>query len=221
MSASRTRSTGAARRRRTCATARYYVGLAGPDPRFGRRDRPDGVLGRRRARSRLGRGERVPAGQSAADPARADPEGAGGGARTRAACSFNAELIELEQDADGVTARCGTRRRRASTPCARSTCSACDGGRTVGRRAGRRARRPARRHAHRVGVHDARTCRAGRGIRDVLIRWLWVPRRGKLGDARADGAGPLGPAVGGVGVPPRTTRPTNARARATSASVPT
>jgi hypothetical protein len=94
-----------------------------------------GVVGRGRPRPRLGGGERVPADEPAADPTRADPEGArrSAGPRSRSV-QYGARRR-----------RAGPRRRhgdgsgqgdRTDTLVRARYVLACDGGRTVGRRLG-------------------------------------------------------------------------------------
>ena len=79
---------------------------------------------------------------------------------------------------------------------------ACDGGRTVGRQLGVELQ-GARDVMRIVSVYMSADLSRWARDPDVLIRWLWVPRRGRSRDARADGARPLGPAIRGVGVPPQ------------------
>ena len=157
----------------------YYVGFAGDDPAYGRR---------------LGRMESWGAGGLDLDWAGASPcrqanlpqirlepilkrraeALAPGGVR------FNAELVEIAEDAGGVTATVRDTTVGTDLAVRARYVLACDGGRTVGRRLG----------VELQGVRDAArivsiymTADLSRWARDpdVLIRWLWLPALGTLG----------------------------------------
>jgi 2,4-dichlorophenol 6-monooxygenase len=157
----------------------YYVGLVGPDPAFGRQ---------------IGRMESWGAGGLDADWAAASacrqanlPQirlepilRARAEALAPGRVKFNAELVDLEQDADGVTASVRDKTAGADFVVRARYLLACDGGRTVGPRLGIELR-GARDVMRIVSVYMFADL--SRWVRDpdVLIRWLWLPARGTLG----------------------------------------
>jgi 2,4-dichlorophenol 6-monooxygenase len=157
----------------------YYVGLAGPDPVFGRQ---------------IARMESWGAGGMDGDWAAASPCRQANLPQIRlepilkaraevlapGRVTFNAELIDLEQDAEGVTATVRDKTAGADFVVRARYVLACDGGRTVGRRLG----------VELQGVRDVMrivsvymSADLSRWVRDpdVLIRWLWLPSRGAFG----------------------------------------
>lgn len=156
----------------------YYAGFAGPDPIFGRQ------LGRMESWGGGGldldwaaaspcRQSNLP--QIRLEPilkARADALAPG---RVR----FNTELLDLEQDADGVTARVRDKTTGADSLVRARYLLACDGGRTVGRRVGVELR-GARDVMRIVSVYMSADLSRWARDPEVLIRWLWIPQRGTL-----------------------------------------
>lgn len=156
----------------------YYVGLAGADPIYGRQ------LGRMESWGAGGldldwaaasacRQTNLP--QIRLEPilkARADALAPG---RVR----FNTELLDLEQDADGVTATVRDKATGTSSQVRARYVLACDGGRTVGRRLGVELQ-GARDVMRIVSVYMSADLSRWARDPDVLIRWLWIPHRGTL-----------------------------------------
>lgn len=156
----------------------YYVGLAGPDP----------ILGRQ-----LGRMESWGAGGLDLDWAAASacrqtnlPQirlepilKARAEALAPGRVHFNTELVDLEQDVDGVTATVRDRTTGTDTIVRARYVLACDGGRTIGRKLG--VELQGARDVMRI-VSVYMTADLSRWARDpeVLIRWLWIPHRGML-----------------------------------------
>src|SRR5215471_15704912 len=156
----------------------YYLGFAGADPAFGRQ---------------IGRMESWGAGGldldwAAASPcrqtnlpqirlepilkARAETLAPG---RVR----FNTELVDLEQDANGVTAMVRDKTTGTDTLVRARYVLACDGGRTVGRRLGVEMQ-GARDVMRIVSIYMSADLSRWARDPDVLIRWLWVPHRGSF-----------------------------------------
>jgi 2,4-dichlorophenol 6-monooxygenase len=156
----------------------YYVGLVGPDPAYGR------LLGRMESWGAGGldadwaaasacRQANLP--QIRLEPilkARAEALAPG---RVR----FNAELIDLEQDAHGVTATVRDKTAGTDFTVRARYLLACDGGRTVGRRLGVQME-GARDVMRIVSVYMSADLSRWARDPDVLIRWLWIPARGNL-----------------------------------------
>jgi len=154
----------------------YYVGLAGPDPIYGRQ---------------LGRMESWGAGGLDLDWAAASPcrqtnlpqirlepiLKARAEALAPGRVRFNTELVDLEQDADGVTAMVRDKTTGTDTLVRARYVLACDGGRTVGRRLGVELQ-GARDVMRIVSIYMSADLSRWVGDPDVLIRWLWVPHRG-------------------------------------------
>jgi 2,4-dichlorophenol 6-monooxygenase len=157
----------------------YYAGFAGPDPLYGRQ---------------IGRLECWGAGGLDTDWASASPcrqanlpqirlepvLKRGAEALAPGRVRFHHELLDLEQDAEGVTATvldkdAGERRVVRSR-----YLLACDGGRTVGPRLGV-ALEGVRDLFRVVSIYmSADLSRVARDP-DVLIRWIWVPELGLMG----------------------------------------
>jgi 2,4-dichlorophenol 6-monooxygenase len=156
----------------------YYVGFVGPDPAYGR------LLGRMESWGAGGldadwatasacRQANLP--QIRLEPilkARAEALAPG---RVR----FNAELIDLEQDAHGVTATVRDKTAGTDFTVRARYLLACDGGRTVGRRLGVQMK-GARDAMRIVSVYMSADLSRWARDPDVLIRWLWIPARGNL-----------------------------------------
>ena len=154
----------------------YYVGLAGKDPIYGRQ------LGRMESWGAGGldldwaaasacRQANLP--QIRLEPilkARAETLAPG---RVR----FNTELVDLEQDRDGVTATIRDRATGEETQVRSRYLLACDGGRTVGRRLGVEMQ-GARDVMRIVSIYMSADLSRWARDPDVLIRWLWIPHRG-------------------------------------------
>jgi len=156
----------------------YYVGLAGSDPIHGRQ---------------VGRLESWGAGGLDADWAAASPcrqtnlpqirlepiLKARAEALAPGRVRFNTELVDLEQDASGVTATVRDKATGSESLIRSRYLLACDGGRTVGRRLG--VELQGARDVMRI-VSVYMTADLSRWARDpdVLIRWLWIPQRGML-----------------------------------------
>jgi 2,4-dichlorophenol 6-monooxygenase len=154
----------------------YYVGLAGPDPAFGRQ---------------IGRLESWGAGGLDADWAAASPchqanlpqirlepiLKARAEALAPGRIQFNAELVDLAQDADGVSATVRDKTAGTEFVVRSRYLLACDGGRSVGRRLG--VEMQGARDVMRI-VSVYMSADLSRWARDpeVLIRWLWIPARG-------------------------------------------
>jgi 2,4-dichlorophenol 6-monooxygenase len=92
---------------------------------------------------------------------------------------FHHELVDLAQDADGVTAEVRDKDAGATYQVRARYLLACDGGRTVGPRLGVKLEGP--RDLFRI-VSIYMSADLSRWARDpeVLIRWLWLPERGAL-----------------------------------------
>jgi len=156
----------------------YYVGLAGPDPIYGRQ------LGRMESWGAGGldldwasasacRQTNLP--QVRLEPilkARAEALAPG---RVR----FNTELVDIEQDAGGVTAVVRDKIAGTDTLVRARYVLACDGGRTIGRRLGIELQ-GARDVMRIVSVYMSADLSRWAHDPDVLIRWLWVPHRGTM-----------------------------------------
>jgi 2,4-dichlorophenol 6-monooxygenase len=154
----------------------YYVGFAGSDPIYGRR---------------LGRMESWGAGGLDLDWAAASPcrqanlpqirlepiLKARAEALAPGRVRFNTELVDLEQDEDGVTATVRDRATGTETLVHARYVLACDGGRTVGRKLGV-ALQGARDVMRIVSVYMSADLSRWARDPDVLIRWLWIPHRG-------------------------------------------
>lgn len=153
----------------------YYVGLAGDDPIYGRQ------LGRMESWGAGGldldwaaasacRQTNLP--QIRLEPilkARAEALAPG---RIR----FNTELVDLEQDGDGVTATIRDRGTGAETQVRSQYLLGCDGGRTVGRKVGVEMQ-GARDVMRIVSIYMSADLSKWARDPDVLIRWLWIPHR--------------------------------------------
>lgn len=160
------------------ACSAYYVGLAGSDPIYGRQ---------------LGRIESWGAGGLDLDWAAASPcrqanlpqirlepiLKARAEALAPGRVRFNHELVDFEQDADGVTAVVRDKTDGSETLVRSRYLLACDGGRTVGRKLGIELQ--GARDVMRI-VSIYMTADLSRWARDpeVLIRWLWSPQRSTL-----------------------------------------
>lgn len=156
----------------------YYVGLAGPDPIYGRQ---------------LGRMESWGAGGLDLDWAAASPcrqtnlpqirlepiLKARAEALAPGRVRFHTELVDLEQDADGVTATVRDKATGTDTVVRARYVLACDGGRTIGRRLGLELQ-GARDVMRIVSIYMSADLSRWARDPDVLIRWLWVPQRGTL-----------------------------------------
>jgi 2,4-dichlorophenol 6-monooxygenase len=156
----------------------YYVGLAGDDPAFGRE------LGRLEswgcggldldwAAASACRQTNLP--QIRLEPilkARAEALAPG---RVR----FHTELLDLEQDDEGVTALVLDRSSGVQSSIRARYLLACDGGRTVGRRLGV-VLEGARDLMRIVSIYMSADLSRWAGDPDVLIRWLWIPALGSL-----------------------------------------
>jgi 2,4-dichlorophenol 6-monooxygenase len=154
----------------------YYVGLAGPDPAYGRQ------IGRLEAWGAGGldadwaaasacRTTNLP--QIRLEPilkARAEELSPG---RVR----FNTELVDLEQDAEGVTATIHDKSADTTSQVRARYVLACDGGRTVGRKLGVEMQ-GARDVMRIVSIYMSADLSRWARDPDVLIRWLWIPQRG-------------------------------------------
>jgi 2,4-dichlorophenol 6-monooxygenase len=156
----------------------YYVGLAGADPIYGRQvGRMEswgaGGLDLDWAAASACRQANLP--QIRLEPilkARAE-------ALAPDRVLFNTEVVDLEQDTDGVTATVRDKATGTNSLVRARYVLACDGGRTVGRRLGVEMEGP--RDVMRI-VSVYMTADLSRWARDpdVLIRWLWIPHRGSL-----------------------------------------
>lgn len=157
----------------------YYVGLAGDDPAYGRQiarmeSWGAGGLDADWASASAHRQTNLP--QIRLEPilkARAERLAPG---RVR----FNTELLDLEQDDAGVTAKVRDKTEGTDFVVRARYLLACDGGRTVGRELG----------VEMQGVRDVMrivsiymSADLSRWARDpdVLIRWLFLPHRGTFG----------------------------------------
>ena len=156
----------------------YYIGLAGPDPAYGRQIARmeawgGGGIDLEWAAASACRQTNLP--QIRLEPilkARAEqlaPE------RVR----FNHELVDLEQDGDGVTATVRDKATGADLRVRARYLLACDGGRTVGRTLGVEMQGP-RDVMRIVSVYMSADLSPWARDPDVLIRWLWIPHRGSF-----------------------------------------
>jgi 2,4-dichlorophenol 6-monooxygenase len=156
----------------------YYVGLAGPDPIYGRQiGRMEswgaGGLDLDWATASACRQTNLP--QIRLEPilkARAEALAPG---RVR----FNTELVDLEQDDGAVTATVRDRATGTESLVRARYLLACDGGRTVGSRLGVELQGP-RDVMRIVSVYMSADLSQWARDPDVLIRWLWVPHRGMM-----------------------------------------
>jgi 2,4-dichlorophenol 6-monooxygenase len=156
----------------------YYAGFAGPDPTYGRaiarlESWGAGGLDPDWASASPCRQANLP--QIRLEPilkARAEALAPG---RVR----FHHELVDLAQDAEGVTADVRDKDAGATYRVRARYLLACDGGRTVGPRLGVKLEGP--RDLFRI-VSIYMGADLSRWARDpeVLIRWLWLPERGAL-----------------------------------------
>lgn len=106
---------------------------------------------------------------------------------------FHHELVDFEQDADGVTATVLDKDSGESSRVRARYLLACDGGRTVGPRLGVVLDGP-RDMFRVVSVYmSADLSRVARDP-DVLIRWLWLPELGVMGTLVPMGPDHWGPA---------------------------
>src|SRR5262245_5867530 len=156
----------------------YYVGLAGPDPIYGRQ------LGRMESWGAGGRdldwAAASPCRQANLPQIRLEPIlKARAEALAPGRVRFNTELVDLEQDADGVTATVRDKATGAETLVRARYVLACDGGRTVGRLLGVEMQGP-RDVMRIVSIYMSADLSRWAGDPDVLIRWLWIPHRGSL-----------------------------------------
>lgn len=154
----------------------YYVGLAGPDPVYGR------CIGRMESWGAGG----LDADWASASPclqanlpqirlepilkARAETQAPG---RVR----FHHEVIDIEQDASGATARVQDKTDGTEYAVRARYVLACDGGRTIGKRLGVEME-GARDVMRIVSVYMTADLSRWAHDPDVLIRWLWMPAQG-------------------------------------------
>lgn len=157
----------------------YYAGFVGPDPMYGRQ---------------IGRLECWGAGGHDSDWASASPRRQanlpqirlepilkrGAEALAPGRVRFHHELVELSQDADGVTAVVLDKESGERFSVRAKYLLACDGGRTVGPMLG--VRMDGVRDLFRV-VSVYMSADLSRFARDpdVLLRWIWVPEMGVMG----------------------------------------
>jgi 2,4-dichlorophenol 6-monooxygenase len=154
----------------------YYVGLTGPDPIYGRRlglmeSWGAGGLDLDWAAASACRQANLP--QIRLEPilkARAEALAPG-------RVHFNTELVDLAQDADGVTATVHDKTAGTDAVVRARYLLACDGGRTVGRRLGVEMQ-GARDVMRIVSVYFSADLSPWARDPDVLIRWLLIPHRG-------------------------------------------
>lgn len=153
----------------------YYAGLAGDDPIYGRQlarmeSWGAGGLDLDWAAASACRQTNLP--QIRLEPilkARAEALAPG---RVR----FNTELVDLEQDGDGVTATIRDRATGVETQVRCQYLLGCDGGRTVGRKLGVEME-GARDVMRIVSIYMSADLSKWARDPDVLIRWLWIPHR--------------------------------------------
>ncbi len=157
----------------------YYVGFTGPDPAFGRQ---------------IGRMESWGAGGLDSDWIAASPcmqtnlpqirlepiLKARAEALAPERVKFNTELIDLEQDTDGLTATVRDKTAGSDFVVRARYLLACDGGRTIARRLGIKMEGP-RDMMRIVSVYMSANLSRWARDPDVLIRWLWLPGRGTMG----------------------------------------
>lgn len=156
----------------------YYAGFAGPDPVYGRQ---------------IGRMESWGAGGLDVDWAAASachqtnlPQirlepvlKARAEALAPGRVRFHTELVDVVQDADGVTATVRDKSAGTETVVRARYLLACDGGRTIGRRIGVEMQ-GARDVMRIVSIYMSADLSRWARDPDVLIRWLWIPQRGQL-----------------------------------------
>jgi 2,4-dichlorophenol 6-monooxygenase len=156
----------------------YYVGLAGPDPAYGRRIarlESWGAGGLDLDWEAASACPQTNLPQIRLEPilkARAEAMAPG---RVR----FHTECTALAQDADGVTATILDRDTGAQSTVRARYLIAADGGRTIGRRLGVQLE-GIRDVARIVSVYMTADLSRWARDPDVLIRWLWDPRRGLM-----------------------------------------
>ena len=157
----------------------YYAGLAGADPVCGRA---------------LGRLECWGAGGLDPDWAAASPRRQanlpqirlepilkrGAEALATGRVRFHHELVDLAQDAEGVTATVLDKDAGETYRVRARYLLACDGGRTVGPKLGVRLEGP-RDIMRIVSVYMSADLSRWARDPDVLIRWLWLPATGQMG----------------------------------------
>ena len=157
----------------------YYAGLAGDDPVYGRQ---------------IGRLESWGAGGLDGDWASASPcrqanlpqirlepiLKRGAEALAPGRVRFHHELVDLAQDAEGVTATVLDKDSGEACVVRSRYLLACDGGRTVGPRLGVRLEGP-RDIMRIVSVYMSADLSRWARDPDVLIRWLWLPATGSMG----------------------------------------
>src|SRR5215470_17208744 len=156
----------------------YYVGLTGPDAAYGRQiGRMEswgaGGLDLDWAAASACRQANLP--QIRLEPilkARAE-------ALAPDRVRFNTELVDIEQDAGGVTAMVRDKTTGTDTLVRSRYVLACDGGRTIGRRLGVEMQ-GARDVMRIVSIYMSADLSSWAGDPDVLIRWLWIPHRGSF-----------------------------------------
>jgi 2,4-dichlorophenol 6-monooxygenase len=157
----------------------YYAGFVGPDPVYGRQ------IGRLECWGGGGLdtdwASASPCRQANLPQIRLEPilkKGAEALAPGRV--RFHHELVDLYQDADGVTATVVDRESGAESTIRARYLLACDGGRTVGPKLGVKLEGP--RDLFRV-VSVYMSADLSRWARDpeVLIRWIWLPSLGVMG----------------------------------------
>lgn len=157
----------------------YYAGFAGPDPVYGRQ---------------IGRLECWGAGGLDTDWASASPYRQanlpqirlepilkrGAEALAPGRVRFHHELVDLAQDADGVTARVLDKDSGDESTVRARYLLACDGGRTVGPRLGVTLEGP-RDIMRIVSIYMSADLSRVATDPDVLIRWIWIPATGAMG----------------------------------------
>lgn len=157
----------------------FYVGLAGDDPVYGRqlaRLECWGAGGQDLDWAAASRCRQTNLPQIRLEPllkARAEELAPG---RVR----FHSEVIDLEQDADGVTTTVLDKNTQETFRVRSRYLLACDGGRTIGARLG--VKMEGVRDLFRI-VSVYMTADLSRWARDpeVLIRWLWFPQLAQFG----------------------------------------
>ena len=175
MSASPTRSTGAERRRTRCATAPITSGSRDPIRSTGASSL---AWSRGVPAASISIGRRpAPAGRPNLPQIRLEPILKARAEALAPGRPFNTEAVDIEQDADGVTATVRDKTSGVETVVRARYVLACDGGRTVGRRLG--IEMQGARDVMRI-VSVYMSADLSRWVRDpdVLIRWLWIPHRG-------------------------------------------
>jgi 2,4-dichlorophenol 6-monooxygenase len=156
----------------------YYAGLAGPDPVYGReiaRLESWGAGGLDPDWSSASPCRQANLPQIRLEPILKKRAEALAPGRVR----FHHELVDLAQDADGVTAEVRDKDAGDGYLVRARYLLACDGGRTVGPRLGVKLEGP--RDLFRiVSVYMSADLSRWARDPDVLIRWLWLPERGAL-----------------------------------------